>query len=603
MPAIDFLLQGGYVRLLIVHFLAFAIFSLIGIFYALRVKPWRDALIFAALIALGASAFLSKAAPQVYYDEFFYVSVAANMRTRLYAEPLIWQDAPPHVRELGFFQPPYPQGWPFVLSLGLSGVRAPEPGTHEEPIWEKALFSSRCLHMLMPGLLYLFLRRRFECIPSALSALLFVGLPQVRLLAGCAAAETGALFCLLAVCLAYEELRCGRKVWQLIWLYLAAAAIAEMRPEAMIPALAAACLGTVYMAGKTKARNIWLSFAVCAVFFLPPFIVMGSHDASLDHHFQSVPRAGYTMMQNRLANLGGNALFFVSDKIWPAGITILALIGIIGTWRKKNEDPEDIAQTLEIIADTQHSDTAGEGDQEINAAPAAEAAQLQEASSEPAADNILPQQDSGDIAPAFEDTADLCFTKASALFCTAWVLGITALLSMFPFGDYECLNSIDTWRYSWHIMVPMLMAASAGIAVMSEKGGNGFNIRTAILALIMAACFIPLLMSPIITKPHPLERLRSLCKNGTQELSGYVVSNQPEYYAFLRFGMGLPAVLAPITELPSSGTALLWDVSEDGTGVPHLDLWERFELEPLVYEGDDIPQAGVFIIRQRGDEL
>ncbi|MCR5663227.1 MAG: hypothetical protein K6G50_14045 [bacterium] len=601
MTATDFLLQGGYVRLLMVHFLAAAIFSLIGIFYALRVKPWRDTLIFAALIALGSSAFLSKDAPQVYYDEFFYVSVAANMKTRLCAEPLIWQDMPPHVREMGFFQPPYPQGWPFLLSLGLSTVKAPEPGTHEEPIWKKALLPSRCLHLLMPGLLYLFLRRRFDCLPSALAALLFIGLPLERLLAGCAAAESGALFCLLVVCLAYEELRCGRKVWQLLWLYLAASALAEMRPEAMIPAFGAAALGTFNMFGKTKGKNIWLSLALCAVFFLPPFIVMGSHDASLDHHFQSVPRAGYTMMQNRLANLGGNAMFFVSDKIWPAGITVLALIGIIGTWRKKSEQPEEMARNSETET---REEAETESSQEASAEPGTEAERPEEASAEPGTDDSVPLQDSGTIEPAYEEVADNCgFTKVTALFCMTWVLGITALLSMFPFGDYECLNSIDTWRYSWHIAVPMLMAACAGIAALSDSEGNNPRARRAILALILAACFIPLFTSPIITKPHPLERLRSICESGTRDLTGYVVSNQPEYYAFLRFGLGLPAVLAPISELPETETALLWDVSEDGTGVPHLDLWERFDLEPLVYEGNDVPQAGVFIIRRRGDDL
>ncbi len=539
MPATDFLLQGGYFYLLIAQFAAFAIFSLLGIGYAFHSHPRRVTLIFVALTVVGASSFFANEAPQVYYDEFFYASVAANMQTRKCAEPLIWQDTPPHIRELGFFQPPYPQGWPFILSIGQSCVNAPEPGSHEKPFWEKTLVSVRCLHMLMPGLLYLFLRRRFKDIPAVCAALLLAGLPQIRLLAGCAAAETGALFCLLVVCLAYEELRCRCRIWQLLWLYLAASSLAEMRPEAMILALAAVVLGTLNISGKIRSRNIWLCLVVCAVFFLPPFIVMGSHDASLDHHFQSVPRAGLSMMQNRLANLGGNALFFVSNKIWPLGITVLAIAGIIGAWCRR----------------------AGSAEENVG------------------------------------------FTKQAAIFCMVWVLGITALLSMFPFGDYECLNSIDTWRYSWHVMVPMLMAAAAGISFLSAGSKTYFKPRLAVVTLILAASFLPLFMSPIISKPHPLERLRSLCKKGTQDISGYVVCSQPEYYAFLRFGMGLPAVLAPISELPAGQTALLWDVSEDGTGVPHLDMWERFDLEPVVYEGDDVPQAGVFIIKSPGDDL
>jgi hypothetical protein len=61
---------------------------------------------------------------------------------------------------------------------------------------------------------------------------------------------------------------------------------------------------------------------------VPPGLVMAGHDPTLAHHFQIVPRGGFSLWGNRLANLANNGFYFLLNRIWPVSLTLLALVGL-----------------------------------------------------------------------------------------------------------------------------------------------------------------------------------------------------------------------------------------------------------------------------------
>ena len=123
-----FLIDGGYASILGWHLMALAAVSAWSLVRCVRGLGRAALATLLGLILFGIlGAGRMEARPSVYYDEFFYVAIARNMATTGRAEPLVFEGLPPRVQRVGHFQPPYPQGWPYLLSLALEPASPPQP--------------------------------------------------------------------------------------------------------------------------------------------------------------------------------------------------------------------------------------------------------------------------------------------------------------------------------------------------------------------------------------------------------------------------------------------------------------------------------------------
>lgn len=514
-----FLIEGGYHGVLTWHLAALAGLSAWAILGCIRGLNRAGLAILLGLLLLGTLAAGDLGArPAVYYDEFFYVAIAENMATSGTAEPLLYQGVPAQVLPLGHFQPPYPQGWPYLLSLALDPVGPPQPGRIEVPAWERVLPVSRVLWAALAPLLFLALAPRFSLSVAAASAMVLPMLAFVLRLAGSAAAENGSLFFLVLSWLALERFRREPGSLHLGWLVLSVCALAEMRPENLLYVLfflgmAGRGIGQV----RGVARVVWLVLG--GGLLLPPVLVLMGHDPSLAHHFEVVPRGGFTLWGNRLANLFNNALYFLVHRIWPVGLTVLALVGL--SWLASSS------------------------------------------------------------------------SRRVALLGLGWIGGSTLLLSWLPFGDYGAVNSLDTWRFGHHVALPGVLAAAAGAETLVRRGGTA---RVVAGLLFLWVILAPWMNRAFMTASHPLLRQDGLVETLRSELgNGIAVVEAPEYFCYLRYRHGLPATLAPISALPEGG-AVLFSV-EEGAGLPDLESWKAFDLEPLALDQELRPPAALFRLR------
>lgn len=513
---LDFLLDGGYAALLALHLGVLALLSAWGLARSLR---GLGAAALATLVGLGLLSalivFPAPARPAVYFDEFFYVAIGTNLATTGRAEPLLYEGAPPRVRQVGHFQPPYPQGWPFMLSLAVGPGEAPRAGVVEPAPWDRAVLLGRFLLAALPPLLFLGAVRRFPLPLAAAAALALLALPPVLHLAGSAASEIGSLFFLALSLVALEGLLREPSGPGLGWLALAAAAVAGMRPEGLVyvPAVLALGLPAIRL---LPARVVAPWLVVAGALCLPPLLVMAGHDPSLAHHFEAAPRPGFTLWGNRLANLGNNGAFFLEGRIWPLPLTLLALAGLAGARRPGRR-----------------------------------------------------------LAP---------------LLAAAWIVGITLFLSWYPFGDYGAVHSLDTWRFAHHVALPMLALAALGALELARSRPGG----VAAGLLLAGALAAPWTHGTFLAAPHRMEPLDELASVARQELQGGMVAvEQPEYFCYLRYRHGLPALLAPVAEVPEGG--LLLFALDEGRGLPDRATWSRFEVVPLVV--DEPLRAGLFEVR------
>jgi len=519
-----FLIEGGYVSILGWHLTALAGVSAWSLLCCVRGLGRAALATLLGLILFGIlAAGRMEARPSVYYDEFFYVAIARNMATTGRAEPLIFEGLPPRVRQVGHFQPPYPQGWPYLLSLALGPASPPRPGLLEASSWEQTLLVSRVLWAALPPLFFLAARRRFSLPVAAASAMALPMLPFVLRLSGSVGAESGALFFMVLSWLALECFLGEPCSLNLGWLVLSGTALAEMRPEGLlyVPCLLAVAAGGM----RSLKRWVWIAWLTLGgVLLVPPGLVMGGHDPTLAHHFQVVPRGGFSLWGNRLANLVHNGFYFLLNRIWPVSLTLLALVGL---------------------------------------SPMASSPQ-----------------------------------RRVALLAVGWTGAITLFLSWLPFGDYGAVNSLDTWRFGHHVALPGVLAAAAGAEALTRRGGFG--------RALAGSAFLWVLLAPwthrgFLQQSHPLLRQDELVATLRSELGdGIAVAEAPEYFCYLRYRHGLPVTLAPLAGLPQGG-AVLFAVDE-GAGLPDLEAWKAYDLEPLALDQELRPPAGLFRVHARANE-
>jgi len=317
------LLGGGYVALFAAHLVV-----VLGlVVWRLRELGglWRPA---QSLLAAGAGIALLAAglrmaqpvAPQVYFDEFYYLATARNVRTSGTVVALIERGLPPAPDPRPAPEPPYPQGWPTLLSLVSGGG------------YGAAVGLQRSIGVLTAVATFAMLA------PESLVAAAFAGgavavMPALLRLSQGASAEGASL---LFVVLALWGCRSQRFRTGMAGALLAGALVAlagHFRPENMLYAVLFLPLAFF----RTDASRAQVAAGVFAwlLFAAPDVLIMaaGATGPAASDHFEAVPRPGFaTVAENFVANLIGNLKFLVDGAVLPFWASLLALLGGVLLW-------------------------------------------------------------------------------------------------------------------------------------------------------------------------------------------------------------------------------------------------------------------------------
>lgn len=477
------LVGGGYVAVLALHALL-----LVGLLAArrrevgeVRMQP-RMALrgTAVALLALGVRLGLP-ATPQVYFDEFYYLSTARHIRAEATITPSRSQVP----------MPPYPQGWPLLLAA--SGERS----------YAAAVALQKALGVATALAAFAMLAGESLAAATYAGAAMAVLPVLLRLACGASAEGSSVLFVVLALwACRSQRFRPG-----LAGALLAGGAVAwaaHFRPENLLYA-------PLFLAVARGSRG--MSTLLCAAFIFPDLAILleGARGLHAADHFVAVPRPGFSSMgANAIANLGNNAAFLFDGRILPLWITALALLGSWMLWRQRHRLP--------------------------------------------------------------------------LAFYWAWIVGFTVVLSPFPFGDFRAAHSTDTWRFSWHVTLPLVLLGARAV----ERLARGWWAAVAAAVLVT-----PWLYAGWVAEPHPMAGMWDAARQAAREIGDGVATVPDDNLAMMleagcgvRVGSGAYLV-QPGSELPAGWDRVaLRHVAtyswlsrvrlSDGTAVPgSLTVWAR----------------------------
>lgn len=474
--------------------------------------------------------------PQVYHDEFWYLATARHMAATGDASPLVPSGLEGRPAPDEGFRPPYPQGWPWLLSRGLPLV----PGG--DPPYPRAVTLERMIGVLAPLAAFGML-----CGESLAAATFAAGalalLPAlVRLSLGAPPEGASLLFVIAFLWAARSHRRRPGPAGAL--LVIAAGAWAgHFRPENLLylPLFLAVAFGprSARMPGEAAASGearapgdavppaqapspAWerrlrehpllvygTLAALLALASLPDLVIMaaGARGGRSAEHFTSIPRPGFaTVAENTWANLRSNASFLVDGRVLPAWVTPLALLGTLLLLRRGS--------------------------------------------------------------------------RAPVLFCWGWVALFTLALSPFPFGDFASAYSLDTWRFSLQVSLPLLLLGARGLewAVRDLPA----SLRPVLVVGIAATMLLSFRGQgeAFVHRPHPLQPLWRTLADVKAHLPGdaRVLVDDPSLAVTLREGLAVDAVVGPVdAQAPLRGTPPRPLFLMDTTG----DLppeWSRFPL-------------------------
>ncbi len=533
------LVGGGYYWFLSVHTLLLLIFTIWGMvaFWYRRERWPRLAALSLALLLLSALNVWSRAPrPSVYYDEFFYAAIGQDLASFGIAEPLTMSGFPPVVQRQHCLRPPYPIGWPFLISWHLPSQSQLESLTAQEPsAWERAVEVGRFLQLLLPLVLFFALSRRFSWPVAAVAAALLTTLPAVQRLTQCASAEGAALFSLALAYWAYCEWRNRPNLVNWLWAVTAATWMAEMRPEGLLWCLM--LLGLLGCDSRRPRLGACLGGAALALcLLLPPLMVLGLHNPDLDHHFEAIPRPGLTMTENRLGNLYHNALALCDNHIWPLALSLLALGGSCAS----RPSGASLNWWRRMVA----------------------------------------------------------YLRTEQGICLASATAITVFLSWYPFGDYDCAYSEDTWRFTYHLVLPALILSA--YALEAACSAKVYLPKAVVIILLIWTASSWLFPNARLEQRHSLEHQWDLAQSLRRECPDtLLVAEYPEYMYMLRFGAGVPAVLSPVAAPYPANMAVFEVCGEKHTAVPDMAAWDGYEWTQLAVSSGGQPQASVSLVGQR----
>ena len=435
----QWLIEYGYCYILSLHFGLLLIVTIVALANIMKKWAAKEWVAFASLFVL--IGFLLNMQPyfqaHVYNDEFYYASIGQNIAQNGRTCPLVYVDNTDTVAKFNYFQPPYPQGWPYLIGAFHKLFFSYVGSLNAWPIWYQAALLNKLLLVCSIAGLFIVLRCLYP-LPSAWTVGLSVAfLPFLLHLAQGASAELASLSALVLTVLAYISCKRSPNWLHCLWLTLSAAYLVQMRPEGAIAlGLAIFVFGSLgscnnfaeFMAayGK-KAAVMVLVFSFCS---WSAFWAVLDHAPQLDHHFAALARPGLTIWQNRAFNLFNDAMFFLKNRGWPLALTILAVIALVNNFNK-NKFTQPILNWWW---------------------------QLGEKVAEPAADVAW---------------------KAAL-----WLFLMTIFLAWYPFGDYACIYSLDSWRFAYIVVVPMAVLAAQGFTYLWSQN---IKLRLVACGLVMAS--------------------------------------------------------------------------------------------------------------------
>lgn len=423
---LDWLLNGGYFGIFILHSAALAVCCLLGFLAALKKLTPKDLLVCAVLAAAAWAAEAgSEPAVNVCCDEFYYASTARNTAEAGRVYPRIFKYGARSPEAFKYFVPPYPQGWPCLqaCALKLSALTGLGEAAGGADIWTRAVSLNKVFFILLPVILFLTLRLSLDSLPSGAAALGSVFLPFLLKLSSGGSAEAACLWAAALFCF-FLQLRNteGGLKW-LLCLGTAGAFWAELRPEGALCAVLLFVLNfsaqkyyrlkdegaafkpfknyalKLFGALRTDVPDLLIFAGVFLLWWWPGLAALVCHPPQLDHHFQMIPRAGFSVWENRFINIINDLRFFVDNRLFPVSLTLPALAGLLPGGRK----------------------SAG----------------------------ALPWA------------------------CMLWGIAVTLFLAMFPFGDYTSEYSFDSWRFAYVTVIPWAVWAALGVDILLRKGAAG----------------------------------------------------------------------------------------------------------------------------------
>lgn len=285
----------------------------------------RRARMLALVIAAAAvlvSAFVAPRTNRLYFDEHIYQSIGQNIALARVAGmcndgEFIADDFFIHAAEYN----KQPNGYPHLLSVvyRLLGVRE---------AWAQVMNNALAgLAVLLAFVLARWLARSDRA--GLLAALVTALIPQVHLWCSTAAAEPSAMVAAAAGIAAlawYLEAPGARR------LFLAVAALAYavyFRPESLLVLVAAAVMVAAVRPGELLEPRLCAGAVALAVLIVPEII----HLAAVRNEAWGNPLGAKFTLSILRDNLAVNGLFYVTNRAFPALVTLGALAGALGVWR------------------------------------------------------------------------------------------------------------------------------------------------------------------------------------------------------------------------------------------------------------------------------
>jgi hypothetical protein len=89
------------------------------------------------------------------------------------------------------------------------------------------------------------------------------------------------------------------------------------------------------------------------------------------------------------------------------------------------------------------------------------------------------------------------------LFYGAWIVGLTAILSPYPFGDFEAAHSLDTWRFSVLVTLPLILLGAYAVRSAVEKPRRPGGAAVCVVAIAVLGGTSLVGYWDFDTAPHP----------------------------------------------------------------------------------------------------
>lgn len=315
--------------------LMYSIYQNRRVFAGISRQTWLK---LAAIVLLGIAVryFFSPFTPQVYHDEFYYLSTAEHIARDGVATPLLNRGFPPHSTSFDNFYPPYPQGWPCLaaLAMKLTGQYSYRAAS------DLSFYLSSLIPFFIFWAAYFLLweasandeQRKISAQNCGLyAALMWAVLPVIIKLTGTAAPEIASAFAVAVfLAAAFFYYRHPTPATNLL-MFTAGAIAVSMRPENILYLIPA--FGFIFKRfGRILKDSKYVGALILTVFILLSVIIMiyGNADPERMHIFRLEHRPGTdTTLHNFGVNLLNNLLFLFGYG-WkhPLVITLFFISGL-----------------------------------------------------------------------------------------------------------------------------------------------------------------------------------------------------------------------------------------------------------------------------------